>query len=570
MEIGFPFMGDRLSLCRYSWAKRLTVYSFIFSFLWVSFPRYSYSFVPAIAAVAARAVIPKVVGRVLVRRFAANDAIYTASQLTATRVFVGRAAANAAEYLPAASSYKMSGVATWAGIAAAVSSFVPSSLSSSDGSVMVMTNGKKISDNLYEVTYSGQSGESKTITVNFEPQELSPVILHVSRNNVDAGSPVVGVETGYSTPDNALYYYQDSKELIYYYGDNPTEIARNYLNDYNSRTYTETLTNFERTVTNKVVNSNGDVSFTEQNYKFTYPSSFYEIPEITHLYSNPAASSFPAGIPMYENVAGLPMYYSVAYLTAGKQYQYHNTPCKTTNQSNGGYSTICAVPEKEDYTAKDIDEKSELTIWTNTKYKAMTEVLEAGNIESMIDYLEYLDSVSVSPALLADMINELWSEAAVNADYNGLPFKEVSPAEVTSAMSELRLSPTLLDMLSPVSDSAGADVNIDITINNNSGSDTGNNGNIDLGEDPGVKEPELEETPTARDILTPIINLLPFTNEFNIGSRSASCPVVEFSVFNHQYRIDSHCPLIEQNRSAIETIFLIIWGFVALRIILSA
>lgn len=155
----------------------------------------------------------------------------------------------------------MSGVATWAGIAAAVSSFVPSSLSSSDGSVMVMTNGKKISDNLYEVTYSGQSGESKTITVNFEPQELSPVILHVSRNNVDAGSPVVGVETGYSTPDNALYYYQDSKELIYYYGDNPTEIARNYLNDYNSRTYTETLTNFERTVTNKVVNSNGDVSF---------------------------------------------------------------------------------------------------------------------------------------------------------------------------------------------------------------------------------------------------------------------------------------------------------------------
>lgn len=66
MEIGFPFMGDRLSLCRYSWAKRLTVYSFIFSFLWVSFPRYSYSFVPAIAAVAARAVIPKVVGRVLV------------------------------------------------------------------------------------------------------------------------------------------------------------------------------------------------------------------------------------------------------------------------------------------------------------------------------------------------------------------------------------------------------------------------------------------------------------------------------------------------------------------------
>ncbi|ELI0534228.1 hypothetical protein Q8U12_002326 [Salmonella enterica] len=570
METGFPFMGDCFSLCRYSWAKRLTVYSFIFSFLWVSFPRYSYSFVPVIAAVAARAVIPKVVGRVLVRRFAANDAIYTASQLTATRVFVGRAAANAAEYLPAASSYKMSGVATWAGIAAAVSSFVPSSLSSSDGSVMVMTNGKKISDNLYEVTYSGQHGESKTITVNFEPQVLSPVIVHVSRNNIDAGSPVAGVETGYSVPDNALYYYQDSRELIYYYGDNPAEIARNYFNDYNARTYTETLTNFERTVKNKVINGNGDVSFNEQDYKFTYPSSFYEIPEITLLYSTPGSSTYPDGIPVYKNVAGLPMYYSVAYLTSGKRYQYHNTPCKTINHSNGGYSTVCAVPDKEDYTAEDINKKEEVMVFTNIKYKAMTETMEAGNIESMIDYLEYLNSVRVSPALLADMINELWSEAAVNADYNGMPFKAVSQAEVTSAMSELGLSPTLLDMLSPISDSAGAEVNIDITTNNHSVKDTGSNSNIDPEEDPDVKEPELEETPTAREILTPVINLLPFTKEFNIGSRSASCPVVEFSVFNHQYRIDSHCPLIEQNRSAVETIFLIIWGFVALRIILSA
>lgn len=570
MEAGFPFMGNCLRLRRYSWTERLTVYLFIFSFLWVSFPRYSYSFVPAVAAIVARAVIPKVVGRVLVRRFAANEAIYATSQLTATRVFLGRAAANAAEYLPAASSYKMSGIATWAGVAAAVSSFVPSSLSSSDGSVMVMTDGKKISDNLYEVTYSGQGGESKTITVNFEPQILSPVIVHVRRNNVDAGAPVVGVETGYSVPDNALYYYQDNRELLYYYGDNPAEITRNYFNDYNARTYTETLTNFERTVSNKVVNSNGDVSFTEQTYKFTYPSSFYELPEITLLYNTPGSATYPSGIPGYENVAGLPYTYSVAYLTSGIHYQYRGTPCEKTTQANGAYSTVCAVPDKEDYTAEDINKKEEIMVWTNTKYKAMTEALEAGNIESMIDYLEYLDSVNVSPALLAEMINELWSEAAVNSAYDGMPFKEVSPAEVTAAMSELGLSPTLLDMLSPVAESAGAEVNIDITINNNPGSDTGENGGTDLGEDPGVEAPELEDTPTARDILSPVINLLPFAKEFEIGSRSASCPVVEFSLFERQYKIDSHCPLIEQNRSSVETIFLIIWGFVALRIMLSA
>lgn len=300
------------------------------------------------------------------------------------------------------------------------------------------------------------------------------------------------------------------------------------------------------------------------------PSSFYELPEITLLYNTPGSATYPSGIPGYENVAGLPYTYSVAYLTAGIHYQYRGTPCEKTTQANGAYSTVCAVPDKEDYTAEDINKKEEIMVWTNTKYKAMTEALEAGNIESMIDYLEYLDSVNVSPALLAEMINELWSEAAVNSAYDGMPFKEVSPAEVTAAMSELGLSPTLLDMLSPVAESAGAEVNIDITINNNPGSDTGENGGTDLGEDPGVEAPELEDTPTARDILSPVINLLPFAKEFEIGSRSASCPVVEFSLFERQYKIDSHCPLIEQNRSSVETIFLIIWGFVALRIMLSA
>lgn len=572
MEAAVPFLGNYFRLCGYSWSKRITVYFFIFSFLWSVYPRYSYSFVPVIAGVMARQVIPKVIGRVLVRRFAANEAIYSTAQLASTRVFLGRVAANSAEYLPAASSYKIGGVSTWAGIAAAVGSLVPSSLNAPDGSVMVMTNGVKLSENLYEVTYSNDEGKSKKITVNFEPSELSPVIVHVSRNNIDAGEPITGVEKGYSVPDEALYYYQDYSALTYYYGDEPAEIVRAYINDYNAVTYKEIITTLDKTVRNKIVDGQGNVSYENQPYKITYPSVFYTIEEIEHLYTNPSTSVFPEGLPAYESVAGLPMTNYVGFLSPVSKYSYNGDPCKTTNNDNGGSATVCAAPEEGEYTITQTEDKQEIMVTTNMKYKASSLSLEAGNIESMIDYLvEPLQDLAVSPALLSEIINELWMDAASQSNYDGMPLMEsVSPAEVTAALSELGLSPTYLDLLSPISESPGADVNIDISVNNNPGSDTGGSDETDLGEDPQIASPELEETPTADEILKPVFDLLPFTQDFDIGSRSATCPVVSFSVFKHDYKIDSHCPLIEDNRAAIQTIFLIIWGFIALRVTLSA
>lgn len=572
METVVPSVGNYFRLCSYSWFKRIIVYLLIFSFLWSAYPRYSYSFVPVIAGVMARQVVPKIIGRVLVRRFAANDAIYSTAQLTSTRVFLGRVAANSAEYLPAASSLKIGGVPTWAGVAAVVGSLVPANLNAPDGSVMVMTNGVKLSDNLYEVTYSNDEGKSKKITVNFEPSELSPVIVHVSRNNIDAGDPITGSEKGYSVPEEALYYYQDYSTLTYYYGDDPTEIARSYINNFNAATFKEITTTLNREVKNKIVDSQGNVSYENQPYKITYPIIFYKIDEIQHLYTNPDPSVFPKGLPMYESIAGLPMSHYVGFLSPVSKFSYSGDPFKTTNSPNGSAFTVCAAPEESEYKITQSEEKKEIMVTTNMKYKASSLALEAGNIESMIDYLaEPLQELAVSPALLAEIINELWMDAASQSNYDGMPLVEsVSPAEVTAALSELGLSPTYLDLLSPISESPGAEVNIDISVNNNSGTDTGGSNKTDLGEDPKIASPELEETPTADEILKPIFDLLPFTQGFNIGSRSATCPIVAFSVFEHDYKIDSHCPLIEDKRAAIQTIFLIIWGFIALRVTLSA
>ncbi|CDH24081.1 hypothetical protein XBKB1_2370021 [Xenorhabdus bovienii str. kraussei Becker Underwood] len=38
----------------------------------------------------------------------------------------------------------------------------------------------------------------------------------------------------------------------------------------------------------------------------------------------------------------------------------------------------------------------------------------------------------------------------------------------------------------------------------------------------------------------------------------------------YQGKIDSHCPLIEENSGVIESIFSLVWGFIALRKLLSA
>ncbi|WP_318837845.1 hypothetical protein [Providencia sp. PROV007] len=93
---------------------------------------------------------------------------------------------------------------------------------------------------------------------------------------------------------------------------------------------------------------------------------------------------------------------------------------------------------------------------------------------------------------------------------------------------------------------------------------------LDLGEYPEIDEPDLEEPPTGKEILAPIENLMPFIKNIQLPSKEASCPVAEFNVFDTQYKIDSHCPLLEQNKALFQLIAGILWAFLSLRIILSA
>ncbi|MBD2805256.1 hypothetical protein ID855_11250 [Xenorhabdus sp. ZM] len=117
----------------------------------------------------------------------------------------------------------------------------------------------------------------------------------------------------------------------------------------------------------------------------------------------------------------------------------------------------------------------------------------------------------------------------------------------------------------------------DTTINNNGGGNGGEgniNVKVDLGIDPQIKAPDLDELPTGKEIIQPIRDSMPFLSDFKIGSRDAICPVadISFSLFgvNVDETINSHCDIIEKNRKLIELIASIVWAFAALRMILSA
>lgn len=81
--------------------------------------------------------------------------------------------------------------------------------------------------------------------------------------------------------------------------------------------------------------------------------------------------------------------------------------------------------------------------------------------------------------------------------------------------------------------------------------------------------PELN-MPTAREILDPFNKFFPTLKNFKLKTQSATCPTWSFNIWNKTFTIESHCPLLEQQRQLIQLIFSIVWGFIALRHLLTA
>ncbi|MGJ7552105.1 hypothetical protein [Pseudomonas alloputida] len=187
----------------------------------------------------------------------------------------------------------------------------------------------------------------------------------------------------------------------------------------------------------------------------------------------------------------------------------------------------------------------------------------------------------VNPQIVADAANKYWQEAASQAGYQGLPYSYTDP--VTSAdvqawqQANPSSYPTVADAVaSPINPSTGSvPVSTPGQVTNPTpGIPTAPEGSppLDLGIDPGIGSPNLEDTPTGAQVLAPITNLMPDLKNFQVPAHQGECPKPEFdiAVLHTRVRMDAQCTLFEEVRGPLYNGSLVAWIIAALFIVLSA
>lgn len=193
----------------------------------------------------------------------------------------------------------------------------------------------------------------------------------------------------------------------------------------------------------------------------------------------------------------------------------------------------------------------------------------------------------LNPTVVAALADRAWQKAASQPGYDGLPYPQSNPITGTEVSTWTKanpdFSPTVRDFISPNPATTAnpspfslpsiptAPVTTSIpTTNSSSVNPAAANPLTNLGPDPAVSLPTLEEAPSAHQILTPLIGLMPDLRNFQVPSHSSKCPVPEFDIWSSHFRMDAHCALVEENISTIQATFSLVWALMALFIVLSA
>ncbi|WP_392564093.1 hypothetical protein RHO13_00030 [Orbus wheelerorum] len=558
--------------------KRSLVYCFCTSLCFVSYNRPVYSAVPIVAAAVP---IIELFGGLVARRAIQVEGM-NLMRVGLTR-FATKVAANEALFaIPVASSLNIKGAITWAGVASAIGGYSVSELIYNDIDLKVATNAQLNADGSYFVDVE-KDGVKKKININFKPEVLSPVFIYINSVTKGEASKINGVEEGYSYPDNARFYItKDAYSAPYYFGDNYEDVAIQAQQFRTYSTYTPTYTDFSETVTDKIVDSKGNISFTEKPYKLHYirSESTFDF-DIVGVEADSLKYTSSGGLHYHPDIEGLSMFYTV-YLkvtTHTKSVNTNFSPCKTTTSSNGSTSTICLPPQDYDYLTSEREFTYNLRVSTNGSYKVASLEAKVGTLSELEpEFKTELQKQAIDYEVLADIFNEIMYSASSQTDYDGLPYstsKPITAQEIQSVAKEMGLNLTQYDLFYstiPENDML-ADVEKQYTtIINNNTNNNNNGGNNSQGEnvDYSFTPPELEDIPTGIDVLSYLDNLFPFLRDFELDEKKADCPIYHFDAFNQTYTIETHCPLLEQNRTLTEMIMLIVWAFVSLRIILKS
>lgn len=191
----------------------------------------------------------------------------------------------------------------------------------------------------------------------------------------------------------------------------------------------------------------------------------------------------------------------------------------------------------------------------------------------------------MNPKIISNLVNRAWQEAASKPGYNGLPYDYANPITDADIADWFKTNP---ESWPKVADWAAPQnpVNKPWTLPNTTspttsydpatGTNTGTNPagasqpQINLGNDPGIPAPTLEEIPTAEAILKPVFGLLPDLKNFSAPISGGSCPMPSFTAFDKTFRFEKHCDVAEQNRGAIKAAMLALFALASLLTVLRA
>lgn len=192
----------------------------------------------------------------------------------------------------------------------------------------------------------------------------------------------------------------------------------------------------------------------------------------------------------------------------------------------------------------------------------------------------------LNPKIVAAVADRAWQSAASQPGYDGVPYsvsRPVTEADVQPWLNQNpQIAPTVRDFVSPnpvtpanptpwaVPLNPAAPVVSPTTPNTNTTNPAAESPQANLGPDPGIGAPTLEATPTAQQIIQPVLNLAPELRSFQASSHSGTCPRPSFELFNQIHTLDAHCKLIDDNKSIMQAAMSFAWAAFALFIILSA
>jgi hypothetical protein len=210
------------------------------------------------------------------------------------------------------------------------------------------------------------------------------------------------------------------------------------------------------------------------------------------------------------------------------------------------------------------------------KYLPSTTVSPTQTMQTSYNNLPQIQKdAALKPDLAAEIANRLWRDAALQPGYSGVPFSANDPVvgnDFVPYQTDHAQDWPVTSTINAVVPTTGVSPIAPPESNPNQVSAPTTATKVDLGADPGVASPTLENTPT--DLFKPIKDLLQPWLSWTVPSHSAQCPTWHAApvISGHVFTIDvsQHCPLAEQYRSLIMAASLAAWIAVAAFIVLSA